>query len=132
MLVQTYLKSRFLCGVCRNVLSAQSNYSQQAFKERYAPLKSDANHRSDTFQENHEQMLQLVDELKENTSRISLGGNENARQRHTSKGKMLPRDRIQALIDPGSAFLEFSQLAGYKLYGEEDVPAGGIITGIGR
>lgn len=47
-------------------------------------------------------------------------------------GKLVARDRINALIDPGSSFLELSQLAGYKLYGEEEVPAGGIVAGIGR
>ena len=131
MLVQSYFKTRYLCTICKTAVS-QCNYSKQAFQEKFVPLRSDLNHRSSTFQENHEQMLQLVDELKTKTSQISLGGTEHARQRHTSKGKMLPRDRIQALVDPGTAFLEFSQLAGYKLYGEEDVPAGGIITGIGR
>ena len=55
-----------------------------------------------------------------------------AKERHIKRGKLLPRDRINGLLDPGSPFLEFSQLAGYQLYGQEDVPAGGIITGIGR
>ena len=48
------------------------------------------------------------------------------------EGKLVARDRINALVDPGSSFLELSQLAGYKLYGEEEVPAGGIVAGIGR
>uniref|UniRef100_A0A8C9FYK7 methylcrotonoyl-CoA carboxylase n=1 Tax=Pavo cristatus TaxID=9049 RepID=A0A8C9FYK7_PAVCR len=60
------------------------------------------------------------------------GGGEKARKLHTSRGKLLPRERIDRLIDPGSPFLEFSQFAGYQLYGNEEVPAGGIITGIGR
>ena len=51
---------------------------------------------------------------------------------HQSRGKLLPRDRIQRLIDPGSPFLELSQLAAYDLYGDENVPAAGILTGIGR
>uniref|UniRef100_A0A2C9KCJ9 methylcrotonoyl-CoA carboxylase n=1 Tax=Biomphalaria glabrata TaxID=6526 RepID=A0A2C9KCJ9_BIOGL len=59
-------------------------------------------------------------------------GGEKAKERHTSRGKLLPRDRINTLLDPQSPFLEFSQLAGYELYGEDHVPAGGIITGIGR
>ncbi|KAK7808648.1 hypothetical protein U0070_010047 [Myodes glareolus] len=63
---------------------------------------------------------------------VVSGGSEKARARHTSRGKLLPRDRIDNLIDPGSPFLEFSQFAGYQLYGDEEVPAGGIITGIGR
>ena len=53
-------------------------------------------------------------------------------ERHTARGKLPARARITALLDPGSPFLELSQLAGYKLYGKEEVPAGGIITGVGR
>ncbi|XP_067838857.1 methylcrotonoyl-CoA carboxylase beta chain, mitochondrial [Heptranchias perlo] len=84
------------------------------------------------FQENHERMKILVTELNERAEKIRLGGGEKARQRHTSRGKLLPRERIDRLLDPGSPFLEFSQFAGYQLYGKEEVPAGGIITGIGR
>ena len=60
-----------------------------------------------------------------------LGGGDVARERHLGRKKLLPRDRVDKLLDPGSPFLELSQLAGYELY-EDDVPAGGIITGIGR
>ena len=59
------------------------------------------------------------------------GGGEEARKRHLGRKKLLPRDRVETLLDPGSPFLELSQLAGYELY-EDDVTAGGIITGIGR
>ncbi|XP_072922157.1 methylcrotonoyl-CoA carboxylase beta chain, mitochondrial [Hemitrygon akajei] len=83
------------------------------------------------FKENHERMKILVAELNERTEKIRLGGGEKARQRHMSRGKLLPRERIDQLLDPGSPFLEFSQFAGYQLYGDEEVPAGGIITGIG-
>merc|ERR1711935_1104238 len=61
-----------------------------------------------------------------------LGGGERYRQLHKSRGKLLTRDRIETLIDEGSPFLELSQLAAYDLYGDEVVPAAGIITGIGR
>ena len=64
-------------------------------------------------------------------SYLLIGGGEKARERHASRGKLFVRDRIDKLLDPSSAFLEFSQLAGHKLY-EDDVPAGGIITGIGQ
>lgn len=77
-------------------------------------------------------MQNLVDKLRKRVGVIVQGGGEKAVARHTSRGKMVARDRIQRLLDPGSAFLELSQLAAYKLYGDEDVPAGGIITGIGR
>ncbi|KAM5264706.1 methylcrotonoyl-CoA carboxylase beta chain, mitochondrial isoform 2-T2 [Ctenodactylus gundi] len=86
---------------------------------------------SATYQENYEQMKVLVSELQERARRVRLGGSEKARMLHTSRGKLLPRERIDNLLDPGSPFLELSQFAGYQLYGEEEVPAGGIITGIG-
>uniref|UniRef100_A0A4W3HT12 Methylcrotonoyl-CoA carboxylase beta chain, mitochondrial n=1 Tax=Callorhinchus milii TaxID=7868 RepID=A0A4W3HT12_CALMI len=82
--------------------------------------------------ENHDRMKAIVNELKERAEKIRLGGGEKARRLHTSRGKLLPRERIDRLLDPGSPFLEFSQFAGYQLYGNEEVPAGGIITGIGR
>ncbi|ORZ36513.1 methylcrotonoyl-CoA carboxylase beta chain [Catenaria anguillulae PL171] len=75
-------------------------------------------------------MQALVDDLNAKVGHIKLGGGEVARKRHLSRGKLLPRERIDALLDKGSPFLEFSQFAGYQLY-EEEVAAGGIITGIG-
>uniref|UniRef100_A0A671XJW2 methylcrotonoyl-CoA carboxylase n=1 Tax=Sparus aurata TaxID=8175 RepID=A0A671XJW2_SPAAU len=84
------------------------------------------------FQENYDRMKILVDELKNRTEKIKLGGGEKARRLHTSRGKLLPRERIDRLLDPGTPFLEFSQFAAYELYGKEEVPAGGILTGIGR
>eukprot|EP00842_Homolaphlyctis_polyrhiza_P006067 jgi/Hompol1/6461/HPOL_003431-RA len=82
-------------------------------------------------QENAERVASLVKQLRDDVAKIRLGGGEVARKRHLSRNKLLPRDRIDALIDPGSPFLELSQFAGHDIYGEE-VPAGGIITGIGR
>ncbi|XP_065923657.1 methylcrotonoyl-CoA carboxylase beta chain, mitochondrial [Magallana gigas] len=90
-------------------------------------IEKDAN-----YKENAETMQVLVDDLKSKVTKIMQGGGEAARKKHTDRGKMLPRDRINSLLDPQSPFLELSQLAGYQLYGEDDVPAGGIITGIGR
>lgn len=74
----------------------------------------------------------LVDELRSIVEKIVEGGGRKAIDRHLSKGKLLPRNRINVLLDKGSPFLEFSQLAGYQMYGKEEIPAGGIITGIGR
>lgn len=88
--------------------------------------------RSPNFQENYLQMKILVDELRSIAEKIVEGGGRKARDRHLSKGKLLPRERINVLLDKGSPFLEFSQLAGYQLYENEEIPAGGIITGIGR
>jgi 3-methylcrotonyl-CoA carboxylase beta subunit len=86
---------------------------------------------SPEYHENKNRMERLVLDLQNVVNKIKLGGDEGARRKHIQRNKLLPRDRIDRLIDPGSAFLEFSQLAGYNLY-DEEVPAGGIITGIGR
>jgi len=83
------------------------------------------------FDENAAQMRALVDDLKNKIAVISQGGGQKAIDRHVARGKLLPRDRIQNLLDPGAAFLELSALAGYEVY-KDDVPAAGIITGIGR
>ncbi len=72
----------------------------------------------------------LVEELREKVAEAALGGNEKSRQRHVSRGKLLPRERVERLLDPGSAFLELGQLAADGLYGE-DIPGAGVITGIG-
>ncbi|XP_063853332.1 LOW QUALITY PROTEIN: methylcrotonoyl-CoA carboxylase beta chain, mitochondrial-like [Scylla paramamosain] len=74
----------------------------------------------------------LVEELQGRVQGVTQGGGEKAIQRHKSKGKLLVRERINTLLDPGTPFLELSQMAGYQLYGREEVPAGGIVTGIGR
>ncbi|XP_019486708.1 PREDICTED: methylcrotonoyl-CoA carboxylase beta chain, mitochondrial [Hipposideros armiger] len=84
------------------------------------------------YQVGWKQMGARLGTLYERAQKIRLGGNEKARERHISRGKLLPRERVDGLLDPGSPFLEFSQFAGYQLYGNEEVPAGGIITGIGR
>uniref|UniRef100_A0A3Q1LKL3 methylcrotonoyl-CoA carboxylase n=1 Tax=Bos taurus TaxID=9913 RepID=A0A3Q1LKL3_BOVIN len=97
-----------------------------------ATLGTQPDSSSAIYQENYEQMKALVNQLHERAQSIRLGGGEKARARHISRGKLLPRERIDNLIDPGSPFLELSQFAGYQLYGDEEVPAGGVITGIGR
>ncbi len=76
-------------------------------------------------------MRRLVDDLRIVADRIREGGGKRARERHLARGKLLPRDRIRALIDPASPFLEVGQLAAHGMYGGE-VPSAGIITGIGR
>lgn len=83
------------------------------------------------FQQNARVMRDLVAELKKRLIKNQEGGGEKARERHQQHGKLLPRDRIERLLDPGSYFLELSALAGYELY-EDDVPGGGLITGVGR
>ena len=93
-------------------------------------IGSAADRRSEAFAANRAAMDEAVAELRRVVSTISEGGGERARERHVSRGKMLPRERIDRLIDPGAPFLELSQLAGWRVY-DEDVPAAGLITGIG-
>lgn len=83
------------------------------------------------FQNNTENMGKLVDDLQEKLQKSALGGSEKARKKHSGRGKLLPRERVRLLLDPGSPFLEFSALAALDVY-EDDVPAAGMITGIGR
>ena len=73
---------------------------------------------SESFRENAEAMETLISRLNATIARVCEGGGHKAIQRNASRGKMLPRERIRELLDPGSAFLELSQLAGHKLYGE--------------
>ncbi len=87
--------------------------------------------RSPAFAANRDRMAALVQELRRVVEQIRLGGGEASRRRHTGRGKLLPRDRVRMLTDPGSPFLELSQLAAHGLYGG-DIPAAGIITGVGR
>ena len=83
------------------------------------------------FRANAEHMRGLVDDLERTVARILQGGGEAAQERHRGRGKLLVRERIDALLDPGSPFLELSQLAAHGVYGE-DGPAAGIVTGVGR
>ncbi|MDA2806919.1 carboxyl transferase domain-containing protein [Nocardiopsis suaedae] len=86
------------------------------------------------FAANAEANRALAAELRERIARAALGGPEKTRIRHEERGKLLPRERVRALLDPGSPFLELSPLAAWGLYGEDghDAPAAGIITGVGR
>jgi len=96
-----------------------------------AIIESKISPRSGEFASNRAAMAALVEDLRAKVAQIELGGGETARQRHLARGKLLPRERIRVLLDPGSPFLELSQLAAYGMY-EDQVPAAGIITGIGR
>ena len=87
--------------------------------------------RAPSFQSNSEVQKSLVTELHDHFKRVALGGSPKARERHVKRGKLLPRERIDALIDPGSPFLELSPLAANGMYDDES-PGAGIITGVGR
>jgi 3-methylcrotonyl-CoA carboxylase beta subunit len=94
-------------------------------------LRSRADPASAAFKHNAAEHAALADELRVRLAAARLGGPERARQRHAERGKLLPRDRVDTLLDPGSPFLELSPLAADGLY-DGDAPAAGIITGVGR
>jgi 3-methylcrotonyl-CoA carboxylase beta subunit len=94
-------------------------------------IETTLNTRSEDFQANASNMQVLVDDLRARAAEVCRGGGERYQQRHRDRGKLLVRERIDALLDPGSPFLELSQLAALGVY-EEEVAAAGIVTGIGR
>ncbi|HXZ55480.1 MAG TPA: carboxyl transferase domain-containing protein [Burkholderiales bacterium] len=94
-------------------------------------IRSKLNPGSSDFRRNAAAMSALVADLRTKVERAALGGGEAARARHVARGKLLPRERLRLLIDPGSPFLELSQLAAFGMYGDE-APGAGIITGVGR
>jgi 3-methylcrotonyl-CoA carboxylase beta subunit len=94
------------------------------------------NPRSADFQSNAQAMRLLVDDLKAKLAAIELGGGDAARAKHTARGKLLPRDRVQMLLDPGTPFLEIAPMAAFGMYkeanGNDAAPCAGVIAGIGR
>src|SRR5260370_29374657 len=81
------------------------------------------------FRANAASLRAQTGELKALLARIAQGGGAQARERHVGRGKLLPRERVRLLLDPGAPFVELSPLAGHGLYSEE-IPARGLITGI--
>src|SRR3954467_12051379 len=96
-----------------------------------ATIKSALNVRSDEFRANAAATRALVDDLRAKAAEVARGGSEEARARHLARGKLLARDRVNALLDPGTPFLEIAQLAAYGMYGGEG-PAAGVVAGVGR
>ncbi len=94
-------------------------------------LRSAASPGSEEYKANLEANQRLVDDLRAQLDWAALGGGERARERHRSRGKLLPRERVDRLIDPGAPFLELSPMAAHGLY-DDEAPGAGIITGIGR
>src|SRR6187401_2281486 len=87
--------------------------------------------RSDDFRSNAAALQQQVDDLRARAAEIALGGDAKSRERHAARGKLLPRERVDGLLDPGSPFLEIGQLAAFGMY-DGAAPAAGMIAGIGR
>ena len=95
-------------------------------------LSSQVDTRSDTFKRNAEAMRAPGRRpARRRTEQVRLGGGEESRKRHVARGKLLPRERVRALLDPGSPFLELSPLAALDMY-DNEAPGSGVITGIGR
>ena len=94
-------------------------------------LKSRLDPGSPAFEANAEHHRGLAEDLRKQVAGAAEGGGPDAQKKHTARGKLLPRDRVRALLDPGTPFLELSQLAAHGMYGG-DAPAAGLITGIGR
>ncbi|KZF23029.1 methylcrotonoyl-CoA carboxylase subunit beta [Xylona heveae TC161] len=128
----SYVLSRSRFNVCSSQCRTIATHLHRHQASALSVLPTEVDSSSAEFQENARQMRELTDELESLHSKIAQGGPPKAREKHIARGKILPRDRITALIDPGTSFLELSALAGYELYPGEDVPAGGIITGIGK
>ncbi|MER2537433.1 MAG: carboxyl transferase domain-containing protein [Rhizobiaceae bacterium] len=96
-----------------------------------AVLAGNVDSRLASFASNAQAMQVLVGDLRSRLGQVGAGGSEEARARHVSRGKLLVRDRVDLLLDPGSPFLEIGALAAHGLYGDE-VPGAGIVTGVGR
>ncbi len=94
-------------------------------------IKSQVNPNDPTFKENEQHNRRRIGELRELLGKLRDGGSEKARERHTSQGKLMVRDRIEGLLDPGSPFMELGALAAHEVY-DDQVPAAGLITGIGQ
>jgi len=96
-----------------------------------AIIQSQIDKDSSEFVANDTHMRELVADLQTHLDQVELGGGEKARNKHTQRGKMLPRERVKQLLDPGTPFLELSPMAAFDMY-EGKAPSAGIITGVGR
>ena len=94
-------------------------------------IQSSIDPRSADFIANAEQMRSVVADLNMQTAKAAAGGGDKARKKHTERGKLLARERIRALLDPGSPFMELSALAAHGMY-DDQAPGAGVVTGIGR
>jgi len=94
-------------------------------------IQNTVNPKDESFTVNRQWMDSLCAELRQRVEKIAQGGGERARKKHLGRGKLLPRERVRRLLDPATPFLELSQLAAYQMY-DDEVPAAGLITGIGR
>ncbi|CAN5367810.1 carboxyl transferase domain-containing protein [soil metagenome] len=145
---RTYLTDAGACSTCaggwrsrrRRSWSESGHLSRAAgaapgslrrMSSAWAVLRSAADPSSDGYRRNAEHHAGLAADLRDKLAAVRRGGGDRARERHTSRGKLLPRERVDALCDAGSPFLELSPLAAHGMY-DDEAPAAGIITGVGR
>jgi len=118
--------------VLRTTVCRLQRASRQFHRDSFmGVLPNNVNPNSEDFKRNDLNMRKVVEDLKLQSEKLMQGGTEKARERHASKGKLLVRDRIKNLVDPGSPFLELGLFAGYGLY-DDHIPAAGVVTGIGH
>ncbi|KAF2868060.1 carboxyl transferase domain-containing protein [Massariosphaeria phaeospora] len=130
-LATTTIRTSPRCAIPSHNSRSIATFTYSHHAEAISVIQTAVDTSSSDFKENKQQMDEAMERLTNLHTKIALGGSQKARDKHLQRGKMLVRDRITALIDPGTPFLEFSQLAGYDVYQGEDVPAGGIVTGVG-
>jgi 3-methylcrotonyl-CoA carboxylase beta subunit len=108
-----------------------ATYTSPQQASQISILQTAVDKNSDGFKENAAALGELTKKIAQLHEKAAEGGSQKAREKHVQRGKMLVRDRVTALIDPGTSFLELSALAGHGVYEGEDVPAAGMVTGIG-
>ncbi|KAL3538870.1 hypothetical protein ACH5RR_002236 [Cinchona calisaya] len=115
-----------------SLLGVLNNQAASIFGRSFCSgvLPDSIDRNSESFAHNSQAMEAIISQLQSNIHKVMEGGGADAVKRNRSRDKLLPRERIDRLIDPGSSFLELSQLAGHELY-DEPLPSGGIVTGIG-
>lgn len=116
---------------CRRSARSVATFTAPHQAVAISQIQSNVDPSSPEYKENEQSMAEVMARMQELTRRTHLGGSAKAREKHIARKKMLPRDRVTALIDPGTTFMELSALAGHELYPEAEVPSGGIITGVG-
>ena len=128
--VEQPLPSQTLRATARQHRRAAATFTHPRHAQAISILPTLVDKSSPEFKENASQMGAVMEKYSKLHQKIALGGPEKARNKHIERKKMLARDRIAALIDPGSSFLELSPLAAHEVYGE-DVPAASVVTGVG-
>lgn len=127
----TIPRKRLLAAPYTHQLRTAATYTSPHQASQLSILQTAVDPSSNGFKENAAAMAEYTNRLTALHEKASLGGPEKSRQKHVQRGKLLVRDRITALVDPDTSFLELSALAGHDMYPGEDVVAGGIVTGVG-